>query len=85
MEQVAKNLKDIERFWGLLEEMKELYEEAGLANKNQTKGEENREEVIITQNSIPLKYSDEENKLIMDEGANTSNMFGKKGPREIMQ
>ena len=42
-------------------------------------------EAFITQNAIPLGYSGEEERLIIDEETNTSNPLGKKDPREIMQ
>ena len=81
----SKNLKDLERIWGSLDAIKELYDRAEVTNREQTNCEENIGEVISKQNSIPLRYSDQEDRLIIDEGTNTSNTLGKKDPREVTE
>ena len=48
----SKNLKDLERIWGSLDAIKELYDRAEVTNREQTNCEENIGEVISKQNSI---------------------------------
>ena len=84
MEKMAKILKNIRINLGLLDVLKEPYGEAEVANNSQRKGEEN---IVVTtaQDHIPLGFSNEEDRLVIDEGTNTYNMCNKKNLREMMQ
>ena len=73
------------RISGPLDELKEPYFEAEEANWGKTKGKKIIEEVTTSQDQLPQEFSDKKDWWIIDEGANTNNMFSEKNLREILQ
>ena len=82
---MAKKLKDIQRICIPQDELIKPYDEGEEANKGQTKGEENVEEATTAQDLEGLEFNDEQDRLVIDEGANTNNTFSENKLREIMQ